>query len=181
MRARCGAASAALPPTPRAQPLPPTPRTCCAATSAAARRRPPQGTIGKRLEKAGIDNTAENRRAYRELFYTAPGIGDAFSGVIMFKVVGCAACTCNCACMPAATHSSCHIPIVVHKFHHRQYTQETLVQAASDGTPFVQVLARQGVLAGIKVDEVRAEIGCLLQCPTAQAPHNLSKVSTQLE
>jgi hypothetical protein len=43
------------------------------------------GTIGKRLEKAGIDNTAENRRAYRELFYTAPGIGKAFSGVIMFK------------------------------------------------------------------------------------------------
>jgi hypothetical protein len=30
------------------------------------------------------------------------------------------------------------------------------VQATSDGTPFVEVLARQGVLPGIKVDEVGA-------------------------
>lgn len=45
------------------------------------------GTIGKRLEKALGDgaNTVENRRAYRELFYTAP-IGEAgISGAIMFK------------------------------------------------------------------------------------------------
>ncbi|PSC75875.1 fructose-1,6-bisphosphate aldolase [Micractinium conductrix] len=43
------------------------------------------GTIGKRLEKAGIENTAENRRAYRELFYTAD-IGTAgVSGAILFR------------------------------------------------------------------------------------------------
>lgn len=33
------------------------------------------GTLGKRLAKAGVDNTETNRRDYRELFYTAPGIG----------------------------------------------------------------------------------------------------------
>ncbi|PRW44409.1 fructose-1,6-bisphosphate aldolase [Chlorella sorokiniana] len=43
------------------------------------------GTIGKRLEKAGFDNSEETRRAYRQLFYTAP-IGEAgISGAIMFK------------------------------------------------------------------------------------------------
>lgn len=43
------------------------------------------GTIGKRLEKAGLVNDEETRRAYRELFYTAP-IGKAgISGAIMFK------------------------------------------------------------------------------------------------
>jgi fructose-bisphosphate aldolase class I len=57
----------------------------------------------------------ENRRAYRELFYTAD-LGDSISGAILFK--------------------------------------ETLYQAASDGTPFVECLNRQGVLPGIKVDEV---------------------------
>lgn len=33
------------------------------------------GTLGKRLAKAGVENTEANRRDYRELFYTAPGIG----------------------------------------------------------------------------------------------------------
>jgi fructose-bisphosphate aldolase class I len=32
--------------------------------------------------------------------------------------------------------------------------KETLSQAASDGTPFVDCLGQQGVLPGIKVDEV---------------------------
>jgi fructose-bisphosphate aldolase, class I len=41
-------------------------------------------TLGKRLEKFGISNTEENRRQYRELFYTAPGIGEAISGAILF-------------------------------------------------------------------------------------------------
>jgi len=41
-------------------------------------------TIGKRLEKFGVSNTEENRRQYRELFYTAPDIGDALSGAILF-------------------------------------------------------------------------------------------------
>ena len=40
-------------------------------------------TLGKRLEKAGVENTEENRRKYRELFYTAP-IGNAISGAILF-------------------------------------------------------------------------------------------------
>jgi fructose-bisphosphate aldolase class I len=33
--------------------------------------------------------------------------------------------------------------------------KETLYQSAADGTPFVDILNRQGVLSGIKVDEVR--------------------------
>lgn len=58
----------------------------------------------------------ENRRRYRENFYTAP-LGDTISGVILFK--------------------------------------EALCQAANDGTSFVQHLNKQGVLAGVKVDEVQ--------------------------
>ncbi len=58
----------------------------------------------------------ENRRAYRELFYTAP-IGTSISGAILFK--------------------------------------ETLFQAAGDGTSFVDCLLNQGVLPGVKVDEVK--------------------------
>ena len=41
-------------------------------------------TLGKRLEKYGIANNEEHRRQYRELFYTAPGIGEAISGAILF-------------------------------------------------------------------------------------------------
>ncbi|GAB0489514.1 hypothetical protein MMPV_000733 [Pyropia vietnamensis] len=42
------------------------------------------GTLGKRLAGAGVSNTPENRRAYRELFYTAPGIEEGLSGAILF-------------------------------------------------------------------------------------------------
>jgi fructose-bisphosphate aldolase, class I len=31
-------------------------------------------TIGKRFEALGIENSHENRQAYRELMFTAPGI-----------------------------------------------------------------------------------------------------------
>lgn len=42
------------------------------------------GTIKKRLQSVGVESTFENRRSYRELLFTAPGIEDAISGVILF-------------------------------------------------------------------------------------------------
>ena len=42
------------------------------------------GTCGKRFEKIGVENTEDNRRAYREMLFTAPGIGEHISGVIMY-------------------------------------------------------------------------------------------------
>jgi fructose-bisphosphate aldolase, class I len=42
------------------------------------------GTANKRFEKLGIPTTEEMRRAYREMLFTAPSIGDFFSGVILF-------------------------------------------------------------------------------------------------
>lgn len=42
------------------------------------------GTIEKRFETIGIENTEENRRIYRELLFTTPGIEEFISGVILF-------------------------------------------------------------------------------------------------
>jgi fructose-bisphosphate aldolase class I len=42
-------------------------------------------TTGKRLESVGVENTEDNRRAWRELLYTAPGLGQYISGCIMFE------------------------------------------------------------------------------------------------
>jgi fructose-bisphosphate aldolase, class I len=39
-------------------------------------------TMSKRLEGAGVEPTAENRRAYRELLATAPGLAHGVSGII---------------------------------------------------------------------------------------------------
>ncbi|GMH40656.1 hypothetical protein BSKO_08560 [Bryopsis sp. KO-2023] len=72
------------------------------------------GTVGKRLEKVGLENTEEVRRAYREILYSSD-IGHSVSGAILFK--------------------------------------ETLFQSTSDGVPFVDMLKKQKVLVGIKVDE----------------------------
>lgn len=72
------------------------------------------GTIEKRFKAINLPSTEENRRAYRDMLFTTPGIGAFISGVIMFD--------------------------------------ETIRQRTSDGTPFPQVLERQGILPGIKVD-----------------------------
>ncbi len=42
------------------------------------------GTIRKRFEAVGVDNTEENRRAYRELLLTAPGLSDHIAGAILY-------------------------------------------------------------------------------------------------
>ncbi len=42
------------------------------------------GTIKKRFDKIGVESTEENRRAYRELLFTTPGIGKFISGVILY-------------------------------------------------------------------------------------------------
>jgi fructose-bisphosphate aldolase class I len=41
-------------------------------------------TIKKRFEAAGVENTEENRRRYRELLLTTPGLGEHISGAILF-------------------------------------------------------------------------------------------------
>ena len=72
------------------------------------------GTIKKRFDQIGVESTEENRRQYRQMLFTTPGIGDHISGVILYD--------------------------------------ETIRQAADDGTPFVEVLQKRGVIPGIKVD-----------------------------
>ena len=73
------------------------------------------GTIKKRFDSINIESTEENRRAYRELLFTAPGAEAYISGVIMYD--------------------------------------ETIRQGLTDGTPFAEVLAKRGVIPGIKVDK----------------------------
>ncbi|HSJ56122.1 MAG TPA: class I fructose-bisphosphate aldolase [Anaerolineae bacterium] len=42
------------------------------------------GTIKKRLDTISVESTEENRRAYRDLLFTAPGVESFISGVILF-------------------------------------------------------------------------------------------------
>jgi fructose-bisphosphate aldolase, class I len=72
-------------------------------------------TIGKRFDGIKVENTEENRRAYRDMLFSAPGLEKFTSGVIFYE--------------------------------------ETLFQKAADGTPFPQLLAKKGVIPGIKVDK----------------------------
>ncbi|XP_033149870.1 fructose-bisphosphate aldolase isoform X3 [Drosophila busckii] len=72
-------------------------------------------TMGKRLKDIGVENTDDNRRAYRQLLFTTDDkLAENISGVILFH--------------------------------------ETLYQKADDGTPFVQLLKKKGIIPGIKVD-----------------------------
>src|SRR3984893_15468782 len=41
-------------------------------------------TSSKRLSAVTVENTEESRRAYRELLFTAPGVEEYLSGVILF-------------------------------------------------------------------------------------------------
>ena len=42
------------------------------------------GTIKKRFDSIGVESTEENRRAYRNLLFTTPGIEDWIGGVILY-------------------------------------------------------------------------------------------------
>jgi len=71
-------------------------------------------TIERRFAAVHLESSEETRRAYRELLFSAPGLGEHISGAILFD--------------------------------------ETIRQAAADGTPFPQLLERRGIVPGIKVD-----------------------------
>jgi len=43
------------------------------------------GTCGLRLDSIGVENTEDNRRAYRQLLVTTPGLGEYISGAILFE------------------------------------------------------------------------------------------------
>lgn len=74
------------------------------------------GTIGKRFASIQVENNQENRRAYREMLFTTPGLGEFISGCITFE--------------------------------------ETLFDVARDGTTkLVDLLLKQGIVPGIKVDK----------------------------
>ncbi len=42
-------------------------------------------TIGKRLASINVENTEQNRQAYRGLLFTTPGLGEFISGAILFE------------------------------------------------------------------------------------------------
>src|SRR5246127_61821 len=42
------------------------------------------GTIKKRFDSIGVESTEENRRAYRNLLFTTPGVEEFISGVILY-------------------------------------------------------------------------------------------------
>src|SRR5690349_17713448 len=42
-------------------------------------------TIAKRFAKIGIENTEDNRRAYREMLFTTAGAAEFISGVILYE------------------------------------------------------------------------------------------------
>jgi fructose-bisphosphate aldolase class I len=73
------------------------------------------GTIKKRFDGAGIENTEANRASYRAMLFRTKDIGNYISGAILYE--------------------------------------ETLFQKAADGTPMVEILKKQGIIPGIKVDQ----------------------------
>jgi fructose-bisphosphate aldolase class I len=72
-------------------------------------------TLTKRFTRRGIPSTEDSRRAYREMFFTTPGISEFIGGVIL--------------------------------------QDETIRQSSPTGTRLVDLLARQGIAPGIKVDQ----------------------------
>jgi fructose-bisphosphate aldolase, class I len=71
-------------------------------------------TVTRRLASLAVESTPESRRAYREMFFTTPGVSEFISGVIM--------------------------------------QDETIRQKDDQGTPLADLLIRQGIVPGIKVD-----------------------------
>ena len=78
------------------------------------------GTCQKRFDAVGVECTEENRRQYRQTIFTAEGLEQYISGIILYD--------------------------------------ETIRQKADDGTLFPELLAKKGILPGIKVDAGAKEL-----------------------
>ena len=72
-------------------------------------------TLDKRFKALNISSTEQNRRLYREMLFTTPGLNEFISGVILFE--------------------------------------ETLRQRTQTNVPMPEMLAKQGMIPGIKVDQ----------------------------
>ena len=108
------------------------------------------GTIERRFKSINVENTEENRRAYRDLLFSAKSVGQYISGAILYD--------------------------------------ETLRQKAADGTPFPQLLDKQGVIAGIKVDAGAKDMAlcpayagaiCSLCCTLESRCHDTCKTDSR--
>jgi fructose-bisphosphate aldolase class I len=95
------------------------------------------GTIEKRLASIKVECTEATRRAYRDMLFSARGLGQFISGVILYD--------------------------------------ETLRQKAADGTPFVELLAKNGILPGIKVDTGAKDLALCPEEKVTEGLDNLAK------
>lgn len=72
-------------------------------------------TIARRFAAIDVESTEENRRSYRGMLFSTPGLDEFISAVILFE--------------------------------------ETLTQLSDEGMALPEVLARKGIVPGIKVDK----------------------------
>lgn len=94
------------------------------------------GTIERRLASIKVDNTEENRRAYRDMLFSTKGLSQYISGVILYD--------------------------------------ETLRQKSASGTPFVELLAGNGIIPGIKVDTGAKDLAF---CPGEKVTEGLDNLA----
>ncbi len=94
------------------------------------------GTIEKRLASVKVENTEENRRAYRDMLFSAKGLGQHISGVILYD--------------------------------------ETIRQKSASGASFVELLAKNGILPGIKVDTGAKDLAF---CPGEKVTEGLDNLA----
>lgn len=95
------------------------------------------GTIEKRLASIKVENTEDNRRAYRDMLFSAKGLGQYISGVILYD--------------------------------------ETLRQKSLGGAPFLELLAKNGILPGIKVDTGAKDLALCPEEKVTEGLDNLAK------
>ena len=95
------------------------------------------GTIEKRLASVKVENTEENRRAYRDTLFSAKGLGQYVSGVILYD--------------------------------------ETIRQKSASGVSFVELLVKNGILPGIKVDTGAKDLALCANEKVTEGLDNLAK------
>ena len=96
-------------------------------------------TIAKRFKAIGVESTEAMRQEYRSIIFSAPGLNEHISGVILFE--------------------------------------ETLEQHSLDGIPMPELLARQGIVPGIKVDKGK---GPLANAPGEEITFGLDGLEARL-
>lgn len=125
------------------------------------------GTIGKRFEQIDVENTHENRIAYRELMFKAPGIDKHISGAILYDETARDLASCGKPLVKVLTDRGILAGIKVDTG--MVLMEGTNAESVTQGLDGLAIRAKEYYIMGLRFAKWRAVVKIGNGCPSEVA------------